>query len=333
MTNGRHKSRIKNSMEYKTSEAFLEKLNQFLEQIPLQHIDFQNISYKGKEIISGKQLQKWVLRRPEVPLGIRLHQLEDYVLELIFGTVKRKDTAAERNLVRQELLQYTKPDLAELYLKTFEPGRLEADRLLYEDAIAIAYLTLKVYGTDKYREIKQVVIDEAQDYYPLQYEIFRLLFPNAKFTVLGDVNQTLAKQEDLSLYEKIPKLLNKNRSSLITLDKSFRCTNEILQFSLQFIEHRPEIQSFNRKGDTPQVVAAASREELLSLIEKEVEVCREKGYRTICLICKTEINTRRLERDLKAKMDMEGLFSCRSIFPKVWSLMRSLSAMQINRIM
>lgn len=308
VTNGRHKSRIKNSMEYKTSEAFLEKLNQFLEQIPLQHIDFQNISYKGKEIISGKQLQKWVLRRPEVPLGIRLHQLEDYVLELIFGTVKRKDTAAERNLVRQELLQYTKPDLAELYLKTFEPGRLEADRLLYEDAIAIAYLTLKVYGTDKYREIKQVVIDEAQDYYPLQYEIFRLLFPNAKFTVLGDVNQTLAKQEDLSLYEKIPKLLNKNRSSLITLDKSFRCTNEILQFSLQFIEHRPEIQSFNRKGDTPQVVAAASREELLSLIEKEVEVCREKGYRTICLICKTEINTRRLERDLKAKMDMEGLF-------------------------
>ena len=53
---------------------------------------------------------------------------------------------------------------------------MEADSLYYDDAIAIAYLYLKIYGTNKYKNIKQVVIDEAQDYYPLQYEIFNLLF-------------------------------------------------------------------------------------------------------------------------------------------------------------
>ena len=62
---------------------------------------------------------------------------------------------------------------------------MEADSLYYDDAIAIAYLYLKIYGTNKYKNIKQVVIDEAQDYYPLQYEIFNFLFSNAKFTILG----------------------------------------------------------------------------------------------------------------------------------------------------
>lgn len=56
----------------------------------------------------------------------------------------------------------------------------------------------KLYDYSDYRNIRQVIIDEAQDYYPLQYEIFHLLFPYAKYTVLGDVNQTLKKQEDIS---------------------------------------------------------------------------------------------------------------------------------------
>lgn len=114
------------------------------------------------------------------------------------------------------------------------------------------YLYLKIYGTNEYKNIKQVVIDEAQDYYPLQYEIFGLLFPNAKFTILGDMKQTLAKKEDISFYEEIHKILNKKKSSLIVLDKSFRCTNEILNFSLKFIEQSPQIKSFNRKGDSPR---------------------------------------------------------------------------------
>ena len=51
-----------------------------------------------------------------------------------------------------------------------------------------------------------------QDYYPLQFEIFRLLFSNAKFTILGDMKQTLAKNEDISFYEQIQDILKKKKS-------------------------------------------------------------------------------------------------------------------------
>ena len=182
---------------------------------------------------------------------------------------------------------------------------MEADSLYYDDAIAIAYLYLKIYGTNKYKNIKQVVIDEAQDYYPLQYEIFNLLFSNAKFTILGDMKQTLAKKEDISFYEQIQKILNKKKSSLIMLDKSFRCTNEILNFSLKFIEKSSQIKSFNRNGDSPKVYIADNSEIFIDEIVKEINLCQEKGFQSICLICKTEKNSIYLFNKIKHKLDIQ----------------------------
>ncbi len=182
---------------------------------------------------------------------------------------------------------------------------LESDYLHYDDAIAAAYLYLKIYGAREYKNIKQVVIDEAQDYYPLQYVIFSILFPNAKFTILGDMNQTLVKREDLSLYEQIREIMKKKKSSLITLDKSFRCTSEILNFSLNFILHDPEIKSFNRNGDAPRVIASDSQETLVDKLVEEVELCQEKGFRSIGLICKTEANSIQLFEKLKDKIEVQ----------------------------
>ena len=41
------------------------------------------------------------------------------------------------------------------------------------------------------QSIKQVVIDEAQDYTTLQYIIISKIFKKASFTILGDVNQNI----------------------------------------------------------------------------------------------------------------------------------------------
>lgn len=278
IVNSKYKEISRNSIEFKTSSFFREILDQFLIDIPRQWIEFEDVYYEGKCVVSEQILKDKILGRPETPLGIKLEQLEDYILEQIFGTGKGRGHKEEKNLIKQEIQKFIKIDIVELYkilfsneayfyslLQNSNPSQnikniwkytkenLEADSLYYDDAIAIAYLYLKIYGTNKYKNIKQVVIDEAQDYYPLQYEIFNLVFSNAKFTILGDMKQTLAKKEDISFYEQIQKILNKKKSSLIMLDKSFRCTNEILNFSLKFIEQSSQIKSFNRNGDSPKV--------------------------------------------------------------------------------
>lgn len=330
IVNSKYKEISRNSIEFKTSSFFREILDQFLIDIPRQWIEFEDVYYEGKCVVSGQILKDKILGRPETPLGIKLEQLEDYILEQIFGTGKGRGHKEEKNLIKQEIQKFIKIDIVELYkilfsneayfyslLQNSNPSQnikniwkytkenLEADSLYYDDAIAIAYLYLKIYGTNKYKNIKQVVIDEAQDYYPLQYEIFNFLFSNAKFTILGDMKQTLAKKEDISFYEQIQKILNKKKSSLIMLDKSFRCTNEIINFSLKFIEQSSQIKSFNRNGDSPKVYIADNSEIFIDEIVKEIKLCQEKGFQSICLICKTEKNSTYLFNKIKHKLDIQ----------------------------
>lgn len=192
--------------------------------------------------------------------------------------------------------------LQDILLYTRE--NLESDTLYYDDAIAIAYLYLKLYEPNIYGNIRQVVIDEAQDYYPLQYTILSILFPYTKFTVLGDIHQTIAKHEELSLYRQIELTLGRKKSALITLNKSFRCTNEILTFSLAFSEQKPEIESFNREGDKPRIFVAESRASLLDEICSEISQCQNKGYQSIGLLCKTEKNCLALFQSLQTRIQL-----------------------------
>ena len=330
IVNSKYKEISRNSIEFKTSSFFREILDQFLIDIPRQWIEFEDVYYEGKCVVSGQILKDKILGRPETPLGIKLEQLEDYILEQIFGTGKGRGHKEEKNLIKQEIQKFIKIDIVELYkilfsneayfyslLQNSNPSQnikniwkytkenLEADSLYYDDAIAIAYLYLKIYGTNKYKNIKQVVIDVSQDYYPLKYYIFNFLFSNAKFTILGDMKQTLAKKEDISFYEQIQKILNKKKSSLIMLDKSFRCTNEILNFSLKFIEQSSQIKSFNRNGDSPKVYIADNSEIFIDEIVKEIKLCQEKGFQSICLICKTEKNSTYLFNKIKHKLDIQ----------------------------
>ena len=330
IADSRYKEMIKSSIEFKMSASFLKILDRFLYDIPYQWIEFEDVYYEGRRIVTKQKLEEKVTGRTETPLGIKLEQLENYIMELIFGTGKARGYKEEKNLVKQKIQKFIKLDIVELYKVLFrdeayfcrllqdnKPSEniknvwkytkknLESDCLCYDDAIAIAYLHLKIYGTNAYKNIKQVVIDEAQDYYPLQYKIFSLLFSNAKFTILGDINQTLVKREDISLYGQIREILNKKKSSLIMLDKSFRCTNEILNFSLQFIEHSPEIKSFNRNGDNPEIFIADNTEVFIDKLIKEVKLCRKKGFQSIGLLCKTEANAIRLFNKLKSEMDIQ----------------------------
>lgn len=325
-----YNKRYKSTVEFKTSSLFLETLDRFLYDIPERWIEFDDVYYEGTCVVNRQALKDKILRRTETPLGIKLEQLEDYALELIFGTGKRQRHKSEKYLIKQELQKFIKLDVVELYKILFNDEayfysllqnntplenikeiweytreNLETDCLYYDDAIAITYLYLKIYGTNLYKNIKQVVIDEAQDYYPLQYEIFGLLFPNAKFTILGDMKQTLAKREDISFYRQIQKILNKKKSSLIMLDKSFRCTNEILNFSLKFIEQNPQIKSFNRNGENPEVFIADNSDDLVDKIAEEVKSCQKKGLQSIGLICKTEKNSTNLFHLLKHKLDIQ----------------------------
>ncbi|MDF2942287.1 MAG: helicase [Herbinix sp.] len=326
ITSSGYRDTIKSSIEFKTSHKFMEILNLLIRDIPLRWIEFENIYIDGQLILSKEVLKEKIVGKYEIPLGVRLKQLEEFIVELIYDT---KRIRLKKSL-KKEMMRFTELNVINIYRRLFNDKEyfyhiakdielpdcmgdiliytqenLASNLLYYDDATALAYLNLKINGVDDYRNIKQVVIDEAQDYYPLHYEIFNLLFANAKYTILGDINQTLEKNEDMSLYEQIKKILNKKKSSLATMDKSFRCTNEILMYSSKFIEKCFEIKSFNRKGDEPNIYSASNQSSLIDMIISEINLCLEKGYQSIGLICKNEKNAISLSEFLKDRVDVK----------------------------
>lgn len=328
-TDKRHRSLKRRSLEWKMSDSFMKLIEKLILEIPDRYLDFEDICYKGSCVIPKEVLYDRVLARAEVPLGMKLRQLESFVIEEFRTPGRVKLSPEEWEALLANLRRMIRIDAQQLYRDMFsdkawfdhlseglldEKERDEIFRftqenlygtlLWYDDAAAITYLQLKLFATSKYTNIKQVVIDEAQDYYPVQYHIFGMLFPNARFTVLGDVNQTLEKRENLEFYDRIRRILNKKRATLITLDKSFRCTSEILEYGLQFIEKRPQMQCFNRSGDAPKVVKAQDWSELEEAILTEIEACRQLGLRSIGLLCKTEKNARQLYDRIKDRTEI-----------------------------
>lgn len=331
ISSSQYRNIIKSTIEFKTSHQFMEILNRFINDLPHKWINFKDVYYDGECIISKETIKEKILSGiKDTPLGMRLKLIEEYIVELICESKKYRIKKSEKILIKEEILKFMNLNIETVYRKLFQDKgyfyslgkdielphciddiivftqeNLDSNLLYYDDATVLTYLNLKINGVNKYKTIRQVVIDEAQDYYPLHFEIFNLLFSNSKFTILGDINQTLEKREDLSLYEQIRKIFNRKKSSLATMNKSFRCTNEILNYSLKFLEQSLEIKSFNRKGDEPKIYPMEDQLSFNNRIISEINFCLEMGYQSIGLICKTEKNAIFMFECLKDKIDVQ----------------------------
>jgi len=167
---------------------------------------------------------------------------------------------------------------------------LRKDQVHYEDYAPLLYLKLKIEGNDLFSEIKHVVIDEAQDYSPLQYEVFKLLYKNATYTVLGDLHQTIEKTVDPSLYDDISEILNKRKTVKLSLDKGYRSTREINTLTQKLLVEGTEqhYSSFERHGDEPLVLHQPTLESIDQAILSDLAKYTAQGYESIAVICKTQ---------------------------------------------
>ena len=120
----------------------------------------------------------------------------------------------------------------------------------YADALLFVYMKCLLEGFPYERDIKQVVIDEAQDYSYLQYLIISKIFRNSNFTILGDVNQTINpyyKYESLNVLADIFK-----QSKCISLTKTYRSSPEIIEFTNKILGLNHERQVYHSIPDECQ---------------------------------------------------------------------------------
>ncbi|MCT4604915.1 MAG: AAA family ATPase [Marinisporobacter sp.] len=176
---------------------------------------------------------------------------------------------------------------------------LDKGYIYYEDCAPLMFLKLKIEGNDLFYQIKQVVIDEAQDYSVVQYEVFNLLFKEARFTVLGDIHQSIDKNVNESLYDHIAEILNRKKSVKLFLDKSYRSSYEISLFSKKILNLEQDIVSFQRYETKPIVLAKNSHEGIENDIISKIKKFIKEDYQSIGIICKTAKESKKVYNRLK----------------------------------
>jgi len=152
--------------------------------------------------------------------------------------------------------------------------------------MGLVYLKIKAEGCDLFRDIKQVVVDEAQDYYPLHYNILKNLYRDARFTVVGDVNQSVEKKSDVSIYDDIIEIFGFERNIKVFLNKSYRSSYEISKFSSKLLDEGTYTEYFKRNEEEPEIVQCKATDELDNKLIKDIENYKSQGFNTVAVICK-----------------------------------------------
>lgn len=166
--------------------------------------------------------------------------------------------------------------------------KIREGELFYEDATPFLYLKELILGFRSNTSIRHVIIDEAQDYSPFQLYFLKRLFPRARMTALGDLNQAIyAHASVLQQSTSLTELYGEEQSELITLVQSYRSTREIVEFTRGMIPGGEAIVPFNREGEKPEVRVLDDVAELNGRIRQDIEGLRADGYDMIAVICKT----------------------------------------------
>lgn len=171
----------------------------------------------------------------------------------------------------------------------------------YEDATPFVYLQDIIEGRKSNTSIKHVFIDEAQDYTPFQFAFIRQLFPYSKLTLLGDINQAIyagITDSDTVIGNQI----SDDEIERIVLNKTYRSTKPIVEFTKGLIENGEDIVPFNRTGQKPMLELVNDEWELENKLLRKVAELQQKGHETVAIICKTAKESKAAFDSLKNEM-------------------------------
>ncbi len=261
-----------------------EKLNYYLKEryssIPLfERIDeiatkISEMEFNGNKS-KAKQIRKWLRERLNISLD----------LKEIYKSFYKSD----------EFKKFYTKEIPDSYL-----NKLNEKYISYEDACLFVYMKILLMFLGNDYTIEQTIVDEAQDYSILQYMLLKKILKKSKWTILGDINQTINPYYQYKSLDELKEVFSDN-STYVELNKTYRSSPEI-------IEHANKILGLN-------LVSAIRRETKIPVEFKKEDNIRiqlledikklEKDNKSIAIITKNDIEANKIYNILKN--DLEDL--------------------------
>ncbi|CAM3065371.1 RNA polymerase recycling motor HelD [Sporolactobacillus spathodeae] len=239
-----------------------------------------------------EMLRRIVMNRRIKPLRRRIKQLDFVNTQKIYSEIFYRAQTHER-------VPQSWRSICQNTRMRFEEGDCP-----WEDAVPYLYLKEKIKGRKENDTIRHLIIDEAQDYSPVQLVYLRTAFPKSSMTILGDHNQTVYAQsfgQDTMLTETLYPAESVRKLVLL---RSYRSTKEIMDFARCLVPEGEQIEPFDRSGKLPELIHVSKDQRLDCLLAKISEL-KAEGYETIALVGKTMAECRDIYRQLDSRIDVK----------------------------
>jgi len=168
-------------------------------------------------------------------------------------------------------------------IAAFTLSNLEDKFIPYEDCAPIVLLKTMAGDIKNTSEIKHVVIDEGQDYTPIQLECVVKMFANAGITILGDAGQSINPYSQVRTFGEFKDVLTNGLCAEVVLTKSYRSTLQITNFCARILDLKEEYEHINREGTLP-VVVHATGDRIADMVSR-MEEAERNGYHSIAIVC------------------------------------------------
>ncbi|MCT4563963.1 MAG: UvrD-helicase domain-containing protein [Maledivibacter sp.] len=218
----------------------------------------------------------------------------------MWGDIKTEDLYRELLTDYAHLDKYCNGELEEGHINfiiEYSKRIFDGEYFEREDLPPLLYMKNKLMGLSLKKRFSHIVIDEAQDYSPLQMMILKELSSNNSFTIVGDLSQGIHSYRGIDNWNDIINNVFKNRKiNYLTIKKCYRSTMEIMNFANEVIRklNKPDItlaEPVLRAGEKPYIIQKESKEAIINEMAKNIGILQNEGHRSIAIICKTSIHS------------------------------------------
>ncbi|MFL0194793.1 HelD family protein [Clostridium sp. WILCCON 0269] len=319
---------------YKGSLEYMSDMDELVNNIEETYFKIDDVLFYDKAIISKEQIYK-MLRYDfkSMPLFKRIRRLKRVIYSkikdernILVGFIQEEYKDKIKNMTESQLndfqtnLEYKRrnkirnviceiikikkeklkwmdePDVVSIY-NDFNENK----QLIHDDLAAILYLKIRLQGLKYNRGIRHIVIDEAQDYSPLQFRVIKELTDCKSFTIVGDINQRIISSEQEPAMLHLKDIFSDIEVKNFSLDRSYRSTNEIISYANKYLKYN-KIISLVRKGMEVIEKQMDNHKELVDKILDDVVKLKERGYESIAIICRDLKNAEALSNLIKRRI-------------------------------
>ena len=277
-------------IKYKQSDQIYDDIDEYIDNMCDKARFLDDLFTRDYDYTKDELNYMLNVRYNKFPLGERINFMAEKISDLNCKGNKSKTKAIIKQLYERVNIDNS---LVKIYIDFFKSKYSKFNRditdsmsdksmINYDDACLYVYMKCKIYGYNYNTYIKQIVIDEAQDYSMGQLKLIKKIFKNADYTILGDVNQTINPYYKYNSLEDLLKIFDDGR--YIELNKTYRSTEEIIEYS-NLVLGLNHVTAIRRNESRP--VIKKSENNLYEDMVLDIEECVKNG-KSLAIITKNE---------------------------------------------